>query len=95
MTNFMFFNFISGSKGSFSRKVISYKNDSNTVILKITVQSSEDCCHPNYIFFKNESFHKGVMLVSKLVLSNILLSWKEKEFLNALETTRIVQPKLV
>ena len=49
----------------------------------------------SYIFFKNGSFCKGVMLAPKLVLSNTLLSWKKKEFLNALERTRITQPKLV
>ena len=100
MTNFVifFFLFFSGSKCPFTRKVISYKSESKTVVVlfwKLQSSLKKDCSHPSCIFLKNEKFHKGVMLVPKLVLSNILLSWKEKEFLTALKTTTIVQPKLV
>ena len=93
---YLFFNFISGPNGSFSRKVISYKSDSSTAVaLFWKLESSLQETAATQAIFKNESFQKGVMLVPKLVLSNTLLSWREKEFLNILETTKVVQPKLV
>ena len=97
MTNFVYFlKLFSGPKDPFSRKVTSYKSDSNTVVaLFWKLESSLQKAAATQAIFKNESFYKVVMLVPKLVLSNILHSWKEKEFLNALETTRIVQPELV
>ena len=96
MANFVyFFKLFSGPKYPFSRKVTSYESDSNTVVaLFQKLESSLQKAAATQAIFKNESFYKVVMLVPKLVLSNILHSWKEKEFLNALETTRIIQPEL-
>ena len=76
--------------------MISYSSDSNTVVALFgKLESILQKTVTTQAIFKNESFHKGAMLVPRLVLSNILHSWKEKEFLNALETKRIVQPKVV
>ena len=76
--------------------MILYKGDLNTVAaLFRNLESCLEKTAATQAKFKNESFHKGVMLAPKLVLSNIFHSSKEKEFLNALETTRILQPKLV
>ena len=65
MTNLViFFNFISGSRGSFSRKVISYKSDFNTVVVLFwKLESSLQKNAATQAIFKNESFRKGVMLV--------------------------------
>ena len=93
-----FLSFFSFSKGSLSRKAISYKSDSNIVaafFLKITVLSSERVLSLKlYFFLKNESFAKSMIYVPRPVLSNIILPQKEKEFMNAVETTLLAKIKL-
>lgn len=75
-------NFLSSSKDSLSRNLISHKSDSNTVAAlfwKLRSCHQKYCCHQSYIFLKKRKFRERCYVCTQVSLKSIfcfLGKWK-------------------
>ena len=61
--------FLSGSKNSLLRNMVSYKSDSNTVAAlswRLQYCLQKDCSHPSYIFLKKRKFWQSSYVCIKV-----------------------------